>query len=187
MPGHSGHRSGFEFGEPRIPPRRVVAAFAALLASTALAPAPALGDGGAQAMKDMAKQPARVLAQQAIAQLRLLGARREALERVDAAVRSRDQRDIDIALLRRADRALEAGGSERAVSLLDRALSRPLGAASGKELHASGREFRPARGGQELVGIVLGALLLGAGALITLRLRRAGSSLPGPAAPTVVE
>jgi hypothetical protein len=44
--------------------------------------------------------------------------------------------------------------------MLDDALSRPLGANSGKALHESGREFQPATGGQEVVAIVAGALLV---------------------------
>ena len=142
------------------------------LAAAVVLPGAALGTGGGEEMEAMAKQPARVLAQQAIAILRVLDDPEQARERLDAAVESEDQEDVDVGLLRQADEALDAGDPERAVSLLDRALSEPLGATTGKELHESGREFTPAKGAQEVAAIAVGGVALLLGAALLLRLRR---------------
>jgi hypothetical protein len=152
--------------------RQCGVALAGALAIAAVLPATALGTGGGEEMESMAKQPARVLAQQAIAILRVLDDPEQALDRLDAAVESKDQEDVDTALLREADEALEAGDSDRTVSLLDRALSEPLGATTGKELHESGREFTPAKGAQEVVAIAVGGVALLLGGALLLRLRR---------------
>ncbi len=72
-------------------------------------------------------------------------------------------------VLRRAAETLDGGDPHRAQTLIDEALSRPFGATSGKLFHGAGREFRPARGAQEIVGIVAGALLLLLGAALLLR------------------
>jgi len=71
-----------------------------------------------------------------------------------------------MALLRRATETLDGGDPQGSIPLLDEALSRPLGAASGKALHESGREFQPGTGAQEIVAIVAGALLLVLGAVL---------------------
>jgi hypothetical protein len=110
-------------GRVRTLRRQCGVALAGALAIAAVLPATALGTGGGEEMESMAKQPARVLAQQAIAILRVLDDPEQALDRLDAAVESKDQEDVDTALLREADEALEAGDSDRTVSLL------PLGAA----------------------------------------------------------
>lgn len=89
--------------------------------------------------------------------------------RVDAALESDDQADVDVALLEQADEAVDSGDLDRAVVLLDQALSRPLGAESGKVLHEAGREFTPAFGAQEVVAIVAGGLALALGALLLVR------------------
>ncbi len=117
----------------------------------------------------LAEQPARTLAQQALAELLVRGDSHEAGVRLDAALESEDQSDIDVKLLRRATETLDGGDPEGAVPLLDEALSRPLGAASGKALHESGREFRPATGTQEVVAIIAGAVLLLLGGALLLR------------------
>lgn len=157
-------------------PRRVVA----VLTVAALALLPGLawghGDEGEEAeLEALAVQPARVLAQQALATLEVSGDEVEAGERLEAATLSDDPTDVDIELVDEAMEALEAGDHEQAVSLLDAALSRPLGADAGKSLHEAGREFRPATGTQEVVGIIAGAalILLGAWALRPRRLRGA--------------
>ncbi|MBW8059056.1 MAG: hypothetical protein FVQ78_01725 [Solirubrobacterales bacterium] len=121
----------------------------------------------------LAAQPARVLAQQALATLQVNGDEHEAALRLDAALESEDTGDVDLALLRKAAKTLDEGDPEGAVPLLDEALSRPFGAASGEALHAAGREFRPAASAQDVVGIVVGAVLLLLG-LLALRPRRLG-------------
>lgn len=119
----------------------------------------------------LAKQPARILAQQALAELEVLGDSQEAAVRLDAALESEDQSDIDLKLLRQATETLDGGDPEGAVPLLDEALSRPLGAESGKALHEAGREFEPATGAQEVVGFVAGAVLLLLGTIMLLHAR----------------
>jgi len=154
-----------------------------MVALTAVVGAPALALAHGEKedeVAELAKQPARVLAQQAIALIRVRGDTDEAAMRLDAAVESKDKSDIDPALLKRAMETLDDGDRDRAVAMLDEALSRPLGSDSGKALHEAGREFRPATGAQEIVGIAIGAaaLLLG---LLALRTGRRGLR-PGPAA-----
>jgi hypothetical protein len=78
-----------------------------------------------------------------------------------------------MSVLRRATETLDSGRTETAIPLLDEALSRPLDAKSGKALHESGREFQPAKGAQEIVAILAGALLvlLGGALLLGPRLK----------------
>lgn len=123
----------------------------------------------------LAKQPARVLAQQALALLRVHGPgedHTDALHRTKAGVASDDKADVDAVLLERANVALSKDEYDSSVELLDRALSRPLGAESGKALHEAGREFQPATGTQEVVGIIAGAVLLLVGVALLLKDRR---------------
>ena len=153
--------------------RRTGLVFAAALIATLIAPGPAFAHGEKDEVAELAQQPARVLAQQAIALVRVRGDAEEAAMRLDAAVESKDKSDIDPVLLKRAMEALDDGDSDRAVTQLDQALSRPLGSDRGKMLHEAGREFRPAVGAQEVVAIVVGAaaLLLGLFALAAARRR----------------
>ena len=151
----------------KLTPLALAALLALILAG---APARALGHGdeeetagGEAEVKALSAQPARILAQQAIAELMVRGDKDEAAMRLDAALESEDQRDIDVRLLKEGTEKLDGGDPEGAVPLLDEALSRPLGAASGKALHEAGREFEPATGAQEVVGIVGGAVLLALG------------------------
>lgn len=155
---------------------------AVVAVALAVSPATALAHGDEELpaseeaeIAELSEQPARVLAQQALALLQVLGDSEEAAIRLDAALESDDQSDIDTKLLSEATETLDGGDPEGAVPLLDEALSRPLDAASGKALHEAGREFRPATGTQEVVGIVAGAALiaLGAWALRPRRLRGA--------------
>lgn len=95
--------------------------------------------------------------------------------RLDAALESSDQSDIDQALLMKATETLDGGDPQTAATLLDQALSRPLGAEQGKALHESGREFQPGTGAEEVVAIVVGAVLLLVG-LFLLRGRRGGAA-----------
>jgi hypothetical protein len=138
------------------------------------------GDEESEEAAALAKQPARALAQQATALVLVRGDAGEAAMRLDAAVESKDKSDIDSALLERAMETLDDGDSNRAVTMLDEALSRPLGSDSGKALHEAGREFRPATGAQEVVAIAAGAAALSLG-LLALRAGRRGPR-PGPAA-----
>lgn len=121
----------------------------------------------------LAVQPARVLAQQALALLIVRGDEHEAAVRLDAALESEDQADVDGELLRQATETLDGGDPEGAEPLLDQALSQPLGEESGSALHEAGREFEPATDAPEVVGIIAGALLalLGAGLLLKDRRR----------------
>ena len=123
----------------------------------------------------LARQPARVLAQQALALLEVRQDEHEAGVRLDAALQSEDQDDVDRALLRRATATLDGGDADGAVPLLDEALSRPLGDDRGKALHEAERSFSPAQTSQEAVGAIAGTALLLAGAvLLALARRRPG-------------
>lgn len=129
--------------------------------------------GGDEAeVAKLSEQPARVLAQQALAELQVRGSTEEAAVRLDAALESEDASEIDMPLLRRATETLDGGDPEGAVPLLDQALSEPLGAASGKALHQAGREFQPGNDAQEIIAIVAGAAVLLLGALLLLLHRR---------------
>ena len=154
-------------------------ALVTILAAVLALPGAALANGGGgEEMEALELQPARVLAQQAIAVLRVRGDQEEASMRVDAALGSDNQEDVDSELLEQADEAVDSGDLDGAVELLDQALSRPLGATSGKELHESGREFTPAFGAQEVVAIIAGILAIGLGLLALApgrRLRRSAA------------
>ena len=108
----------------------------------------------------LAEQPARVLAQQALAELELRKDANEAAVRLDAALESKDKSDIDRRVLAQATETLDGGDPESAITLLDAALSRPLGAEQGLAMHEAGRQFEPATGAAEIISIVTGALLL---------------------------
>lgn len=123
----------------------------------------------------LAEQPARVLAQQALALLEVSGDAHEAGVRLDAAMESQDQGDVDRTLLTEATETLDGGDPQAAAPLLDQALSRPLGAEQGKALHEAGREFEPGTGTQEVVAIIAGAVLLLSG---VFPLRRRPATAP---------
>jgi len=140
------------------------------------APAAALGHGdkedAAAEMDELALQPARILAQQALAMLEIVGDEVEAGERLEAALESDNQDDVDVKALGQASVALERGDTEAAIALIDESLSRPLGVDQGAALHEAGREYRPARGAQEIVAIIVGGALLLFGLLSLLHGRR---------------
>jgi hypothetical protein len=146
-----------------------------VLAVLLTVPASAFAHGGGAEVKELSMQPARVLAQQALATLRVSGDTKEAAVRLDAALESKDPSDIDVGRLRQATETLDAGNPKAAIPLLDAALSRPLGSDSGKALHEAGREFNPGTGTQEIVAIALGSVLLLIGAFALSRNRRAGA------------
>jgi hypothetical protein len=151
----------------------------ALLMALAL-PAAGWAHGEEESMESeaLADQPARTLAQQAISELRVRHDMEEAAMRLDAAVESKDKADIDPPLLNQAMETLDAGNEAEAISLLDRALSEPLGEQSGVALHESGREFQPGTDTQEVVAIILGAAALLLAAALLIRGRRGGAASP---------
>lgn len=121
----------------------------------------------------LAKQPTRVLAQQAHALIHISGDRDQAAIRLDAALESKDRSDVDMPTLRRATETLDGGGpSPRVIALIDEALSKPFGAESGKLFHGGGREFRPVAATAETVAVIVGALLLALAAAGLWRTRR---------------
>ena len=147
-------------------------------------PVVALADGGDVEMEDAAlkAQPARTLAQQALAVLDVKQDEEDARMRIDAALETDDREDVDLRLLAQADEALDGGDRERAVGLLNRALGGgPLPveggetlAPSGDALHNAGRAFEPNSTDQETVAAIAGAALLVAGGVLVLRHRRRG-------------
>lgn len=146
------------------------------------APAVAGAHGGGKEAEEMAMQPARTLAQQALAELRISNDVEQAAVRLDAALESKDKSGINMPGLRNAMETLDKGHPDAAIPMLDRALSLPLGASSGKALHEAGREFQPATDTQEIVGIAVGAGLLLLGALLLWRDRARRSRVGPPAA-----
>ena len=133
----------------------------------------ALGHGG----EELANQPARILAEQALAELEIRDGVGEAAERLDAALESEDQSDVRVGKLRQASETLDGDDSQAAILLLEQALSRPEGADTGEAPKADTgeapnevvREFQPGTGAQEIVGISVGAALLLLGGLLLLR------------------
>lgn len=145
----------------------------ALLIGLALAlPATAGAHGGDESsLARLSRQPARVLAQQAHALLHIRHDRAQAAVRLDAAVASKDNADVDVPSLGLAMQTLDRGGSDqRVMDLIDQALSRPFGAERGKVFHGAGRELSGVQDGQETVGLILGLVIL-AGAFVGLRRR----------------
>ena len=128
----------------------------------------------------LAAQPARVLAQQALALLTVRNAVEEAVHRVEAALKSKQREDVDVDKLRAAMTALEAGDSRAAASSINEALGggpapadEELAGPSDEALHNAGEEFEPANNGQEVVGGIAAIIALVAGAALLMRHRRA--------------
>jgi len=142
---------------------------------TVPASAVAHGGGSESEVKQLAMQPARTLAQQALATLRVNGDAEDAAMRLDAALESKDRSDIDVGRLRQATETLDGGDHKAAIPLLDEALSRPLGSDKGKALHEAGREFNTGTGTQEILAIALGSVLLLTGAFALRRNPRVGA------------
>lgn len=171
-----------------IPRQWIVSVVAMAMAmALALAPAGARGHGDEPAGVEegeeaeiamLAKQPARTLAQQAHALLHIRADAHEAGVRLDAALESKDTELVDMAVLRRAAETLDGGDPAAAQNLIDTALSRPLGAESGRLFHGAGREFRSATSAQEVVGLAVGAIMLVLGGLILVRARRSPALHP---------
>ena len=164
------------------------AIFAACLMLIGTTPALATGgDEPGEMAEALAAAPARVLAQQALATLDVTGDVEEARERIDAALESKERRDVDIELLRAADEALDGGKSEEAVTLLNRSLGGgPVptgeedegGAAREDALHNAGRAYRPNETTQEVIALVAGLALLGLAALVLLGMPQRRRSAP---------
>ena len=160
---------------------RAVALTVFFLAFVATAPAWATGgDEPGEMDEAMASAPARVLAQQALATLDVNGDVAEARERIDAALESKDRHDVDVELLGAADEALDAGNTEEALTLLNRALGGgpvPVGegveggSVSEEALHNAGRAYAPNETTQEVVALVAG-LALGLAAVLLLAPQR---------------
>ena len=154
------------------------AAFAMWLMLVAASPALATGgDEPGEMEQALASAPARVLAQQALATLDVTGDVAEARERVDAALESKDRGDVDVELLRAADRALDEGDRDGGLALLNRSLGGgPVpagegvagGAMSEQALHSAGRAYEPNETAQEVVAFVGGLVLLGLAALLLI-------------------
>lgn len=162
--------------------RRVCSVLATLSLAALLAPGSAGAHGSGEEADALAMQPARTLAQQALAELRVRNDVQEAAVRLDAPLESRDRGAINVPQLWEAMELVDRGSPEAAIPLLDRALSLPLGASSGKALHEAGRAFQPATGAQEIVAIAAGAALLGSGALLLWRPgRKPAAAVPASA------
>jgi hypothetical protein len=159
------------------PPLRFGLVTVAALAALAFPPSAWAHGGEEEEMEGLTMQPARTLAQQALAELKVRGDTEEAAVRLDAALESEDQSDIDVKVLNQATETLDGGDPDAAIPLLDEALSRPLGEESGQAEHEAGREFQPGTDTQEVVAIILGAMALLAGAaLLAHGARSRGSS-----------
>ncbi len=168
------------------PPARLLVCLGVLTALLSVPSGALAHGGGGTEVKQLSMQPARVLAQQALSILRVRPPNdaKKAAVRLDAALESKDKKDIDVARLRQATETLDAGRPKAAIPLLDEALSRPLGSDKGKALHEAGREFTPATGAGEIVGIALGALLtlIGGAALWRTRSRNGDARAGSPTA-----
>ena len=163
-----------------------------LLAVPSVAAAHGVGDEVAT----MAKQPARILVQQAHALL-VSGKGGEEVElRLDAAALSTDKQGIDAAFLEKGHEAFESGRIRLAISHLEHALADPalreppqpgtapsdttapvteeeLESDAGRmAIHAESREFRPGYGGQEVGGSIAAVAIA---LLVALGLLRARS------------
>ena len=176
------------------PARRAVAVVLAVFLSL---PGVALSHGGEdEALEEM---PARALAQQALALLSEDESAVEAHERVEAALASSDQTEVDVSKLRQAQAAFGDGDHALAARALNEALAdrgrsdsagdrdeaghggmeegeaSPADVATDVSSFEHTREFEPERGALERVALVLGAaaLALGGGALALGRRRAA--------------
>jgi len=164
-------------------------------------PSVAVAHGGAAEVATMAKQPARVLVQQAHALLVSGKAGDEVELRLDAAALSTDKQGIDAAFLEKGHEAFESGRIPLAISHLEHALADPalrerprpersgaappgtsapvtekeLGSSMGRmAIHAESRVFEPAFGGQEVGGLIAAAVVALLAALGLLRVRSHG-------------
>lgn len=169
--------------------------FLILLVLLLAAPSVAAAHGGEDEVATMAKQPARVLVQQAHALLVSGKGGKEVELRLDAAALSADKRGIDAAFLEKGHAAFESGRIRLAISHLEHALadpalrerSQPGAAPSGTPapvteeelessmgrtaIHAESRVFRPAYGGQEVGGSIAAVVIALLAALGLLRVR----------------
>lgn len=135
------------------------------------APSLATAHGGGDEVTALAKQPARVLVQQAHALL-VSGKAGDAVEmRLDAAALSVDKRGVDAAILEKGHEAFESGRIPLAISQLESSMG-------GTAIHEESRVFEPAYGGQELGGSIAAAVIALLAALGLLRARSHGRRQP---------
>ncbi len=165
--------------------RRALATVVLLALATAVG---ALAHGGEMEVEELAKQPAKVLVQQAHALL-VNGERGEEIElRLDAAELSKDKEGVGIGFLEQAHTALERGDAKTAIthlehSLAEAALEKEAGEPAGspepsgghggmsdedalqtdaakEAIHSDARELEPGHGTQEVAAGIAGAALL---------------------------
>lgn len=180
-------------------PARFALLPALAIALTLAQAAPALAHGEEE--EALRATPARALVQQALALLAQKGDAVEAHERVELALESEDTRRVDMALVRRARRALAAGEHGDAERLLGEALAEPEemeaepesqsepepGREQAPEHARDGGEARvpaaaldhqgeltPERGTAEWISLAVGILLAMAAATLLLRRRVRG-------------
>lgn len=163
-------------------------ALATVILLTLVTAAGALAHGGEMEVEELAKQPAKVLVQQAHALLQN-GERGEEIElRLDAAELSRDKEAVDTQFLEQAHQALERGNAKTAITHLEHALAEAalekeagepggspespgghsgmsdedaLDTETAKEaIHGAARTLDPGHGAQEIAAGVAGAALL---------------------------
>ena len=103
----------------------LIVALASLAVLGPLASAAQAHGGDEQAVEELKMQPARILAQQALAELQVTNDTEEAAVRLDAALESKDTGEVDMAVLRKATETLDGGDPEGAIPLLDVDLNDP--------------------------------------------------------------
>ena len=142
-------------------------------------PQGAMGEATSGEEAALAAQPARALAQQALALLTIRDAAGEANHRLEAALKSKHREDVDVNKLRAAMSALEASDAQAAADRLNEALGggpapadEELAGPSDEALHNAGEEFEPANDGQEVAAGIAAILALAAGAALLVRHRR---------------
>lgn len=128
-------------------------------------PAPAVGTGGDEE-GELGAQPARALALQALSILEQGVSHELAMEKLDLALASPDQDDVDVGALRRARAALAGERPERAEELLRRVFPED-------DEHLIGVTLRPHRGAPELVAGIIAAAIGALAVLGLVRRRRA--------------
>jgi len=151
-----------------LAPLALLAALASLLAA---AP-PALGHGEEEAAA--AEVPARTLVQQALALQTQQDDAAEALEKLEAALASEHQEDVDLRAVREAIEALQKDDHELAVEHMNAALGaepKPAPEEVPEEALEHSPEFEPGRGAEEWIalGVGIAALLAGLGILALRR------------------
>lgn len=172
---------------------KLVLVLIVMLGTFLLSAGEAFGHGGED--EALEKTPARALAQQALAFLSQENKAVEAHERIEAALKSKDRKGVDIASLRRTQAAFDRGDHPAATRLIAEALAPAKGEGpiedegamdDGHEEEAGtsvsvdvnpaalehSPEFEPDRGTAEWIGAALGAAAVLLGVALLLRHRR---------------